>query len=78
MGIWVESHDQRESNAEISGPIGARQDIHLAAPVLFEFGGGHMGMGLGGPTNQPLNLFSELTLIDCQLAPGHEAIKVGC
>ena len=32
MGIWVESHDQHESNAEISGTIGAWEDVQFASP----------------------------------------------
>ena len=42
MGIWVDSHDQRESNAKISGPIGARQDVQFASLLPFEIGRGHL------------------------------------
>ena len=42
MGIWVESHDQHESNAKISGPIGTRQDVQFASLLPFEIGRGHL------------------------------------
>ena len=42
MGIWVISQHQEKSNAKISGPIGSREGIQVAAPALFEFGGGHL------------------------------------
>jgi len=42
MGIWVESHDQHESNAEISGTIGAWEDVQFASLLPFEIGRGHL------------------------------------
>ena len=48
MGTWIESHDQDEPKAKISGPIGSREDIQMAAPALFEFGGGHLYLYLYG------------------------------